>query len=583
MRSRLQRVIGSGALLCALLAFGCSEDGDPIDPKDDLPAAPTGLQVTAAADSSVTLRWSHADTEVISYEVQSRGGESAYQSRATITGPFLPLVTYQVIRLADRTSHTFRLRARNGNGPSDWSAEVSARTKTGAPRNLTAVGASLQAIALSWEFFPPHPTRFELERRTAAGDWLRISPNPPPTQRNYLDDGLAVFGEYDYRIRAIDQADTSAWSGLASAAANGTGGGVDGALQRLRIAYALRDPDTLEGLFAADFSFEFSPSDLDRDPTTPLRWGRPSEEEATRRMLTSRDVSEVSLEFTAGPILEPDFDDPVPSTARKVFLEDVHLRVVRAAKGSSVELEALDDRAEIFLRETDQSSGSGERIWEIVLWRDLADEGEKYTWGSIKRAFNPVVAVDADQQLANGPGIVANPEVEDSCGVVTRLADGPYDSAIAWAFDGAGPLEIGAFAQRFAGAAEVCALVLDLTAVTATPSATLDLFVWQDELGAPGPVVCQRVDVQVTNIAAWPEVSRHWVYLDRCCVEGAWWAGFHGNWPGESADFYIAASEIASDTFPPFTRSADAWLPVSDIWPEVRALGIAVETRPCAD
>lgn len=585
--------------LIPFLTLGCSED-DPLAPRDGLLALPLGLTVEQVGISSVTLRWTHSDPAVVSYEIQARAESGPFETRGANVRATRRSMTSEVVSLTDRTNYAFRVRALGLNRASAWSNIVGARTKVGAPTRLRALPATLQSVALTWEFRLPDPTRFELERRVLPDDWEAVISGPEPSDRHFFDTEVTHSIDYEYRMRAVEGGDVSPWSSIARTRPGDPDdpddpdpddpiGGIAGTLQRLRSAYASRNPEFLKGFFADDFSFEFSPADPILDPTTPLRWGRADEEEATRRILTGADVVELALDFTAGPVLLPDDDDPVPSSARKIYLEGVNLRVVRATINGQIHLRALEDRAELFLRETEAASGSGERLWEVFLWRDLAIDNEVATWGTIKRAFNPVVRVAPDWRLGMGPGIVTNPQIEDPCGVVTRPIDGPYDSAIAWGFDGAGAGEIGAFAQRFTGAAEVCAVILDLSSTHGTSMATLDLIVWQDVDGKPGRALCILPDVTVQNVAAWPDVSRHQLPLGGCCVEGAWWAGFRGTWPGASPKFYIAASETRSASATPSTWMAPGlgpytgWRPVGETWPEARTLGLAVETRVCEE
>ena len=88
-----------------------------------MPAAPTGLTVTATTVDSITLTWnaSTGATEYFVYMGTSSGGEATNNAKCTTTGPIC-----QINGLSSGTTYFFYVVANNVAGTSGQSNEVSA-------------------------------------------------------------------------------------------------------------------------------------------------------------------------------------------------------------------------------------------------------------------------------------------------------------------------------------------------------------------------------------------------------------------------------------------------------------------------
>jgi len=91
------------------------------------PAAPTGLQATAVSSTVIELNW-----------VDNSNNETGFIVEALINGSFQQIGTVnanvtaaQITNLTPQTSYTFRIRARNANGTSAPSNQVTATTPAG--------------------------------------------------------------------------------------------------------------------------------------------------------------------------------------------------------------------------------------------------------------------------------------------------------------------------------------------------------------------------------------------------------------------------------------------------------------------
>lgn len=85
-----------------------------------------------------------------------------------------------------------------------------------APSNLSALGVSTSQINLAWQDNSTNETQFELQRRTAGGNFGPSIFLPANTSQ-YADTGLTPGQAYVYRIRALNGGGPSDWSNEAPA------------------------------------------------------------------------------------------------------------------------------------------------------------------------------------------------------------------------------------------------------------------------------------------------------------------------------------------------------------------------------
>ncbi|MBK8232707.1 MAG: hypothetical protein IPK72_19520 [Candidatus Eisenbacteria bacterium] len=167
-------------------------------------------------------------------------------------------------------------------------------------------------------------------------------------------------------------------------------------------------------------------------------------------------------------------------------------------------------------------------------------------------------------------------------------ADGVYGAAFGWQYGGVQAPYYGAFAECYSGSAEVCAVVFDFTKTSDNGPGRMDAYIWSDDAGQPGNVVCVVMNVDPGVVAFWPEASRHVIALPPgCCVGETWWAGYWPNWPGQSVRWWTTAdlSDVSGCPFtniPPGVGYPTGWHNVSVVWGPHNALGIGAETVPCA-
>ncbi|MFW5785948.1 MAG: fibronectin type III domain-containing protein [bacterium] len=104
-----------------------------------------------------------------------------------------------------------------GIGPNDGGA-VSAPA---APTGLSATAASDSEIELTWSDESGNETGFEIERREGTrGDYSGLTTTSADVE-SYTDSDVSANTTYSYRIRAVNDADTSDWIDGASASTDG--------------------------------------------------------------------------------------------------------------------------------------------------------------------------------------------------------------------------------------------------------------------------------------------------------------------------------------------------------------------------
>ncbi len=85
-----------------------------------------------------------------------------------------------------------------------------------APTGLAAVAVSGSQVALSWTDNSGNETGFEVQRATGAGPYVTVTMTGP-NATTFTDVGLSNLTTYTYRVRAVNAAGESAYSGTACA------------------------------------------------------------------------------------------------------------------------------------------------------------------------------------------------------------------------------------------------------------------------------------------------------------------------------------------------------------------------------
>ncbi len=179
------------------------------------PSAPTGLTATAATDSQINLSWTDTSDNEKGFKIERKTATSDYQQIVAVGAN---ITAYADTGLSSGITYTYRIRAYNDGGNSDYSSVASATTggKPSAPAGLTAVAVSGSQINLTWTDTSNNEAGFKIERKTGSGNFVQIITVGPNTTV-YSDTGLSTGITYTYRIRAYNDAGDSEYCTEASA------------------------------------------------------------------------------------------------------------------------------------------------------------------------------------------------------------------------------------------------------------------------------------------------------------------------------------------------------------------------------
>lgn len=572
---------------------GCSEDDrPPVVPPPGAPPAPDSAWTGVRTHQEVAVHWRSVlnadlyEQERIALPDRSRRVVEVAASPSDVVG-------YTDSSVLERSTYVYRVRAQVHSVFSEWTDSLTVRTRPSPPGDFQGANINEGEIQLAWSMDGMPVEGFAIQRLDESGAWGSLR-SVPGDVRSFADRNI-VFGlSYTYRMRSIDLGDSSIWTPAVGVVSDPRNTGPSGLARVLEAALRSRNADTLESLLDSDFLFRFSSEDQRSHPTWPHFWGRTVERLALRALLADPDVGSWSVAIDFGtPQLPAPGSNPPPNTwILPIDRFDVDF-TTRDESGHDVEFHlGAANWAALFVRPPSTNPG-GSGPWKIAEWTegfiapdDRPPPGGWRTWGEAKQLY---VHATSGDDLLRLPEVEADPVeyIPDGCGTQYMNADATYESAYAWAHDGVNGFFLsGCFAEAYAGTGRLCAIDLDLTQVGDQDGQTLDFYIWQDSDGVPGNLLCLGVGRTPGEVARWPEVTRHRFEIDGCCVEGAFWAGFRANWPGEPAGWYIGA-DLNGFGGIPLTYVAQGlglpsgWQPVGEVFGRTMALGIGVELTDC--
>jgi hypothetical protein len=138
--------------------------------------------------------------------------------------------------------------------------------------------------------------------------------------------------------------------------------------------------------------------------------------------------------------------------------------------------------------------------------------------------------------------------------ILLQHDDGSFENGYGWSGPGSRVPDFGAWAERYESDV-VCSVQFLFIDSGDFQDQTMDVFVWSDESGNPGTVLCVLRDIDPGPIAPWPQISIHDVPIN-CETGGPHFVGFWGEWPGAVHGWYLAADENGSGSGSPRTRIA---------------------------
>ncbi len=177
------------------------------------PAAPTDLTAAWQFDGTIGLAWTDNATNEAEFEVERT---SASDPWTRVGRPGANAVAFSDADLAPVTEYTYRVRAKNSVGVSDWSNEATAASGTyvpypKAPSDLVVAAAGPDFIDLQWTDNSEGESGFEVHRRKGTAAFAFLS-TAPVNATTFHDGNLSPDTAYDYRVRAVGTLQASSFA-----------------------------------------------------------------------------------------------------------------------------------------------------------------------------------------------------------------------------------------------------------------------------------------------------------------------------------------------------------------------------------
>jgi fibronectin type 3 domain-containing protein len=183
------------------------------------PAAPTLLSVVKGDPGELVLNWTDNSNNEFAFAIFRTTTGSSYQKIADVP----PNTTsFTDTGLTPNAVWTYKVRATNGGGASEFTNEASGTPlpiAPSAPTGLVANVMSSSRIDLNWtdtsNTSVNYETAFHVFRKGPVGDFVKIATLVPNTT-SYSDTGLNPNTPYTYHVRAINEGGASGWTNDAS-------------------------------------------------------------------------------------------------------------------------------------------------------------------------------------------------------------------------------------------------------------------------------------------------------------------------------------------------------------------------------
>jgi len=195
------------------ILYGTGEDPQP-------PNAPSQLQASPL-DGGIRLVWLDNSSDETDFLIERRSTGSFQQISSVGTGT----TVYQDDGVLTGISYTYRVRALNDAGASDYSNEASAKAEgEQAPSNLGATANSPTTAQLAWTDNSTSESSFDVEAKISGGTFEVVANLPANTFATTVT-GLFPESNYTFRVRAKGGLGTSGYSNDALATTPATTAG----------------------------------------------------------------------------------------------------------------------------------------------------------------------------------------------------------------------------------------------------------------------------------------------------------------------------------------------------------------------
>jgi subtilisin family serine protease len=183
------------------------------------PLAPSSLTATATSSSQINLTWTDSDNTETGFNIERCTGIgcSDFAQIATVAAN---VTSYSNTSLTASTSYSYRVRAYNTAGDSDYSNIASAVTQAApafpsAPTNLAGTALSKSQIKLTWTDNATNETGFRIERcKGSTCTNFALIATVGANVTTYTNSNLTANTAYRYRVYAYNASGNSAYSNI---------------------------------------------------------------------------------------------------------------------------------------------------------------------------------------------------------------------------------------------------------------------------------------------------------------------------------------------------------------------------------
>jgi hypothetical protein len=166
----------------------------------DVPDPPENLTAELTKPDEARLSWSPRGADATEFRIERRVGDGGFQARGTVDGSS---TTFVDSGLQADTRYTYRVRACNASGCSDFSNQATAETAPAAPVDLRVATLLFNRVRIAWTYEGTTATTFRIERATGSGSFSELA-IVEADARFYDDRNVQRGAIYRYRVSACN-------------------------------------------------------------------------------------------------------------------------------------------------------------------------------------------------------------------------------------------------------------------------------------------------------------------------------------------------------------------------------------------
>jgi len=168
---------------------------------DVAPAAPTNLQAAAVSGNQIDLSWNDNSNNETGFRIDRKIGTGSF---SFLTNVGANSTSYSDNTAGPTTSYTYRVRAENAVGNSNYATSNAVTTPDvapTAPTNLQAATVASNQVDLTWNDNSNNETGFRIERKVGNGSFSLLA-NVNANATSHSDNTANPNTTYTYQVRA---------------------------------------------------------------------------------------------------------------------------------------------------------------------------------------------------------------------------------------------------------------------------------------------------------------------------------------------------------------------------------------------